>query len=381
MKILLIHNRYLQAGGEDAVFDFESSLLAKAGHSVSRLAVSNNDLTTPYRKLKAALTLQWNPWGFSLVRDAVAKFSPDVMHVHNTFPLLSPAIYDAAAASGVPVVQTLHNFRLTCANGMLLRNNAPCERCIVGTPFNAVRYRCYRGSYLASAAVAKLIAAQRRNQVWAKVSRFIALSEFSRSIFVSAGLPAEKISIKPNSVADGGQLNAGTGTSVLFVGRLSEEKGIRTLIEIAAMTGCNVRVVGDGPLKAELMMVAPRNVVFLGQISHHEVLQEMSRAKCLVLPSTCYENCSVALIEAYSVGLPVIASKIGSFIEYVEDGVTGLYCTPNDPTSLLRAIRTMTGDSELAARLSSNARIRYLSQFSPQRTLADLESIYSSVSI
>jgi glycosyltransferase involved in cell wall biosynthesis len=379
MRLLLVHNRYQRSGGEDAVFDFEASLLERAGYSVRRLVVSNADIKTTYEKILTAWSLKWNSCGFRIVADAISQFSPDVMHVHNIFPLLSPSIYDAAAAANVPVVQTLHNFRITCANGMLLRNDAPCERCISRSPYNAVRFRCYRGSYLGSLAIANLIASQRRQKAWTKVDRYVALSEFSRSRFVSAGLPAEKITVKPNATVDPGTRNDGKGMALLFVGRLSKEKGIGTLIKAARLTRDAVRIVGDGPLRVELEAEAPPNVTFLGRVSRDRVIEEMAKAKCLVLPSISYEGCPMTLIEAYSVGLPVIASRVGSISELLEDGVTGLLFTPNDAKGLARAAERLIEDPEFAANLGLQARRRYESRFTPERTLGDLEDIYHAV--
>ncbi len=379
MRLLLVHNQYQRSGGEDAVFEFEASLLERAGHKVHRLVV-RNDINTIYEKMRTAWSLPWNSQSFDLVADAIAGISPDIMHVHNMFPLLSPSIYDAAATANVPVVQTLHNFRISCANGMLLRNGAPCELCISKSPYNAVRFRCYRDSYFGSFTVARLIASQRReNGPCTRVNRFVALSEFARSRFLLAGLPPDKITVKPNGAVDHGMRNKGNGSSILFVGRLSGEKGIGTLISAARDTGYLVRIVGDGPLRTELEMAAPPNVTFLGHISHDRVIDEMAQAQCLVLPSVSYEGCPVTLIEAYSIGLPVIASRLGSLKELVEDGVTGLHFVPNNATELANALEKLTRDDGFAARLGHQARKRYEERYTPERILNELEDIYHSV--
>lgn len=381
MKLLLVHNRYQHSGGEDAVFDFESSLLEKAGHEIRRLVVSNDAIQTVYKKFETAWHLPWSMSSHKLVATTIAANRPHVMHVHNIFPLLSTSIYEAAAEAGVPVVQTLHNFRITCANGVLLRNGAPCELCIGSTPYNAVRYRCYRNSYLGSFAVARMIASQRRRKDnSAKVARFVVLSEFARSRFMLAGITANKITVKPNGAIDTALRNDGKGTTILFVGRLSREKGVETLMKAAQFISQQVRIVGDGPLKKELEAKAPPNVMFLGRLSHDGVIDEMVRARCLVLPSVCYEAAvPLVLIEAYSVGLPVIASRIGSLIEPIEDGITGLHFAPHNVTELVRAIERLTGDVAFAARMGQASRRRYEERFTPQRVLSDLEAIYRSV--
>lgn len=380
MKLLLIHNRYQQPGGEDAVFDFEASLLEGAGHEVYRLVASNDAITTVYQKIRTAWHLPWNTCGYRLVAEAIAANRPDIMHVHNTFPLLSSSTYEAAAAAKVPVVQTLHNFRVTCANGLLLRDAAPCELCIANTPFNAVLYRCYRNSYLSSFAVARMIASQRRHREnLTKVARFVALSEFARSRFVLSGMPADKITVKPNGATDSTFRNDGMGNAILFVGRLSAEKGVETLIKAARFISYPVRIVGDGPLRDELEATAPPNVTFLGRLSRNMVIDEMVRARCLVLPSVWYEVFPLVVVEAYSVGLPVIASRLGSLVELVEDGVTGLHFAPNDALGLVGAIEQLTSDAAFAARMGRASRRRYEERFSPECVLRDLEAIYHSV--
>jgi glycosyltransferase involved in cell wall biosynthesis len=379
MKLLLAHNHYRTPGGEDSVFNFEASLLERAGHQVERLVVSNQDIRSYGDMIQNARSLSWSAHGYALAEEAIKRFKPDVMHVHNYFAVLTPAIYDAAAAAKVPVVQTLHNFRITCANAMLLRDGAPCELCIAGTPYNAVRFRCYRNSYLGSFALARMISYHRRQKTWIKVARFIALSEFSRSRFVAAGLPVEKIVVKPNSTVDFGVRGKSMGNAILFVGRLSKEKGVHTLVEAARLIGNPVRIVGDGPLRDELEATAPPNATFPGHLPHDEVRSEMTRARCLVIPSLCYENFPMTLAEAYAMGLPVIASRLGSLIELVDDEVTGLHFAPGDAAGLAGAIKRLVEDEAGAARMGQAARQRYVERYTPDHALRDLETIYRSV--
>jgi glycosyltransferase involved in cell wall biosynthesis len=261
---------------------------------------------------------------------------------------------------------------------MLLRDNVPCELCIAGTPYNAVRFRCYRDSYVGSFALARMISYHRRQKTWTKVARFIALSEFSRSRFVAAGLPAEKIVVKPNTTTDSGGRRESMGNAILFVGRLSEEKGVRTLVEAARFIGNPVRIMGDGPLRDELEATAPPNVTFIGHAPHDEVRSEMACARCLVLPSLCYENFPMTLAEAYAMGLPVIASRLGSLVELVDDGLIGLHFAPGNAAELAVAIKRLAEDEEGAARMGQAARQHYLERYTPDRALHDLEAIYHS---
>jgi glycosyltransferase involved in cell wall biosynthesis len=380
MKLLLIHNPYTQPGGEDSAFEFEACLLERAGYDVHRLIASNAAIRGVVDTIRAAWTLPWNRDGYERALHAIRGFGPDVMHVHNFFAMFSPAIYDAAAASHIPVVQTLHNFRITCANGQLSRDGAPCERCISGSPYNAVRFRCYRGSYAGSLALARMIAFHRRERTWqTKISRFIVLSEFARSRFISAGVPAEKIVVKPNGAADCGARDQAPGKGVLFVGRLSREKGVHILIEAAKLGGYPVRIVGDGPLRTQLEACAPPNVTFVGYLSHDDVITEMRRARCVAIPSVCYENSPIALVEAYSVGVPVVGPRLGSIIELVEEGVTGFQFASGKVEELNRALKCLIDNPALASQMGHASRQRYLEQFTPDRILSKLEAIYRSI--
>jgi len=196
---------------------------------------------------------------------------------------------------------------------------------------------------------------------------------------VLAGLPPEKITVKPNGAVDPMVFRNGDGDAVLFVGRLSREKGIDTLLCAARYTNNPVRIVGDGPLRAELEIAAPPNVTFLGRIPHDRVIEEMAKARCLVLPSVSYEGFPVTLVEAYSIGLPVIASRLGSLKELIEDGVTGLHFTPNDVTELTRSIQRLHEDRDFSTRLGQEARKQYEARFTPERILSYLGEIYKSV--
>lgn len=380
MTILLVHNRYQQAGGEDAAFDSEAALLSQGGESVAVHVVTNDTIASFRRRAVAALTVAYNRASHDAMRRLIDEVRPRIMHVHNFFPLFSPSIYDAAEAAGVPVVQTLHNFRVACSNALFLRHGAPCRLCVDGSPFQAVRYRCYRDSLLGSLAVSHMIAWHRRHHTWIrKVSRFIALSEFARCRFVEAGLPAERIVVKPNPSFVPDLVSYLPRRAVLYVGRLSEEKGIRVLVAAAALGKWPLRVIGDGPLRDELQEAAPVNVAFLGRLGRRQVFDEIARAVCVVIPSICYENFPVVVAESYGHATPVVASRIGSLAELIEDGNTGVLCRAGDAQALAEAVRVLVDDPALAARLGAAARACYERHFSPQRNLQQLREIYRSV--
>jgi glycosyltransferase involved in cell wall biosynthesis len=377
MKILVAHNRYQQPGGEDAVFEREANLLAASGHDVRKLLVSNDVITSRKNKLLTALRTVDNPVGIAAMSRALEDFRPDVVHIHNFFPLLSPAVYKVCRRAGSAVVQTLHNYRTICAGALLLRDGQVCQLCINGSPLWGLVHRCYRGSVVGSAAVARMIAVHRKRQTWSTdVDRFIALSEFGRQIFIKAGFPEDRVDVKPNFIEDPGGAPDGNREGVLFVGRLSPEKGIKYLVEASARYRFPLRVAGDGPELAMLRSLARSNVSFLGQLSPKAVLSEMRRAVVVVIPSLWYEGLSMVIVEAFASGTPVIASRLGSLAEIVEDGLTGYHVTPGDVDKLGECIQRLLSDTELARRLGRTARQTFIDRFTPQSNLSQLESIY-----
>lgn len=251
MRVLVLHNRYQVAGGEDTAVRQEVSMLRQAGLAVDLLEVTNEHIQGPLQRAATALNLVYSVRSRDLVTARIAALRPDLVHVHNFFPVLTPSIYDAD--SRIPFVQTLHNYRLLCANALLFRENKPCEDCVgKRIPWPAVQHACYRGSRAGSAAVALMLSVHRFRNTWsARVSRFIALTEFARTLFVNnLGIDAERIVVKPNAAPDPG-VGDGAGGYALYVGRLSPEKGMLTLIAAAEHGfGIPLKVAGTGPLSA-----------------------------------------------------------------------------------------------------------------------------------
>ncbi len=383
MKILVVHNRYQQRGGEDSAVEGEIALLRAGGHAVETVFVSNDTIAGLGSKVRAALDVAEGRMMCDVVPEAVRRFRPDVVHVHNFFPLLSPSVHARARALGPATVQTLHNFRITCAGATLLRAGRPCELCVGGSSLHGVVHRCYRGSLAGSAALAHMIARHRRERTWERhVDRFIALSDFSRDIFARAGVPAERIAVKPNAVNDpapvagaprAGVLRAG----VLYVGRLSEEKGAEVLASAARLTDAAITVVGDGPLAAGLNSSAPDTFALVGARPRAEARAMIARAAALVVPSICYENFPITVAEAFAAGTPVIASRIGALAEIVEDGRTGWHVAPGDPSELAATIDRALSDPSEAARRGAAARQAYLARYTERAALASLETIYA----
>jgi glycosyltransferase involved in cell wall biosynthesis len=379
MRILQVHTRYRETGGEDMVVDAEAALLTQAGHEVVRFAAEN-----PVGVVSAATSLAmsaWNPVSALKLQSAVRRVRPDVAHVHNTWYALSSSVLPVLHGAGVPVVMTLHNFRLLCANALLFRDGRPCRDCVGTGPWSGVRHRCYRGSFVASAAAAGAIATNRALRTWHRhVRLFLALSQFARGQFIHGGIPASKIRIKDNFVADPGprdRLPSASGT-ILYVGRLSPEKGIATVLDAWRLlddTGLELVIVGTGPLRSELQRAAPPNVVFKGHVPSSEVRRLMLGARALVLPSIWYEGQPMAVLEALASGLPVLASKLGGNGALLEPAGARWLPTPGDAASWARGLALLQDDAQVD---HTGARLRrlYEDRFSERIGLQRLEEIY-----
>ena len=377
-RILIAHNRYQIRGGEDTVVDGEATALARAGCQVETVFVENDTIRGPVSRLRTAVETARAPGGIAHVLRAVRDFRPDLVHVHNTFPLISPAVHAAIRAAGPATVQTLHNYRMMCAGGQLLRDGRPCEDCIEATPYNAARHGCYRGSRLGSLAVARMIDHHRRSGTWARdVDIVIALTAFARDRFVRAGIPAERIVVKPNGLADPGPVvEAGRG-GFLFVGRLSPEKGLSVLAAAAARAALRVDVVGEGPMRDAVVAAAPW-LTARGAMPSSAVQALIARADALVVPSLWYEGLPMVIVEAFAAGTPVIASRIGALAELVADGETGLLVEPGDPADLARALAHLAADPAATRRMGRAARAVYERRWSEPVTTASLLSVYDT---
>jgi glycosyltransferase involved in cell wall biosynthesis len=360
MRILQVNTRYREAGGEDVVASAEADLLIRAGHQVVRHVVDNP--TGPVSAATSLVMSAWNPAAARALRRAVDRARPEVAHVHNTWFALSPSVIAALGRAGVPVVMTLHNYRLLCVNGMLFRDGRPCHDCVGTHPWRGVRHRCYRGSVVASTAAAGTIAVNRQLGSWDDVRLFLALNDFARQRFIDGGLPPERIWVKPNFVADPGARQAPPSRSrtVLYVGRLVDVKGVRVLLEAWHMLGptaLELVVVGDGPLRAALQQEAPPGVRFEGRLSASAVTAWMLRSRALVLPSIWYEGQPMAMLEAFACGLPVLASRLGGNVELLEPGGDGWLVTPDDPRAWVEALRGLDQDRRVDA---AGRRVRQL---------------------
>nr|BAL53468.1 glycosyl transferase family 1 [uncultured Chloroflexota bacterium]BAL55908.1 glycosyl transferase family 1 [uncultured Chloroflexota bacterium] len=384
MKILMIHNRYLQRGGEDESTEAEIALLRRHGHQVDFLEVDNRVIES--RSLvRTGIEAIWSPGSYRLVRERIRSSRCDVVHVQNFFPLLSPAIHYAARAEGKPVVQALRNYRLFCLNGIFFRDQRICEDCFGRSiPWPGVLHRCYRGSLAGSAVVAAMLITHRVLKTWSRqVDLFYTPSEFARQKFIAGGLPAEKIVVKPNFVesADFHHLSPEAERKyALFVGRLVPEKGLLTLLDAWKKYELPVplKIVGDGPL-ANLVTEYARTSPFiewLGQKARSEVYSLMRSAQILLFPTQSYETFGRVVVEAFAAATPVIGSDIGSAAELIEEGVTGFRFRPGDVDDLAARVEWAWQHPEAMAEMGRKARQTYEEKYTAERNYHLLMAIY-----
>lgn len=388
VKILVSHNAYQQRGGEDRVAEAETQLLEERGHSIVRYTRHNDELRGrgSLGTLTAGIETIWATDSYQEVKKLIAQEKPDVVHFHNTFPLISPAAYYACAKAGVPVVQTLHNYRLLCPGAMLLRDGKVCEACLDrSVPWPGVMHGCYRGSRAATSAAAAMVTVHRAMGTWReKVTIYVAQSEFARRKFIEGGLPAERIVVKPNFVAPDPGLKQGPGEYVLYVGRLSEEKGIRLLLSAWRLLRDPIplRIAGAGPLQeeaaAEIRRMRQTGVELLGSLPPRRIIELMHRASFLVVPSICFENFPLAVAEAFACGLPVIASRIGSLTEIIADGATGLHVLPENAQDLAAKIAFAWEHPEMLELLGRAARAEFEQKYQASLNYEMLMHIYET---
>lgn len=390
LRILVVHNRYrsAQPSGEDRVVDREHRVLAEAGHDVVRFERRSDDIADMpvLERALVPLRVPWNPAGRRDLRARLRLVRPDIVHVHNTFPLLSASVLEACADEGVPVVASLHNYQQVCPTGTLHRGGTDCAECVGRSTLPAVRHGCYRGSRLASVPVA-IARGVTRHVWWSRVDRFLCVSDAQRRILVDSGMPADRLRVKHHFVPDPGIVRSGPGEHVLFLGRMSGPKGLPTLMRawesLAERGGLGVPLVlaGGGELEDEARRWADgrSDVRYLGLQDEAGCRRLTAAAAAVVLPSTTRETFGLVVVESMAMGVPVVAARLGGLAELVVDGTTGLLHEPGDPDSLADALHTVVTDTGLNRRLGSAGRRRYEQGFTPATGLAALETAYREV--
>jgi glycosyltransferase involved in cell wall biosynthesis len=384
-RVLQLHTRYRQAGGEDEVVEAERRLLEAAGVQVSQVIFENADLRESRSwagDLRLAASAIWSRAAEARVKAAIVANRPQVMHVHNTFPAASPSVYAAAAAYGVPVIQTLHNYRFVCPAATAFRDGHACTDCVGRVvPWPAVIHACVRHSRPQSAVAAATLTVHRAGGTFSRgISGYVSLTSFQRDLMIRGGLPADRIRVIPNFLEPDPGMGSDLRAGVLFVGRLAPEKGVSALLEASKVAPGVVRVVGGGPLAPLVEQAdAEGHVVYLGRRTRASVVDELRGSIALVLPSVWFEGFPIVLLEAFATGTPVIASRIGSLAELIEDKVTGLLAEPNDADDLAGRIRWATSHPDEMRRMGLNARQRYEGRFRGQMHLAALFEAYALV--
>lgn len=392
MKILQIHNKYTSGlSGEDTVVKLEHDLLTKHGEEVLQLFATNVEAGPRglVANIETGINSIWSRYSYKRISDAIDGVKPDILHVHNTFAKLSPSIYWAANKKKIPVILTLHNFRLTCAGSMLLRNGSPCEECVGCFPWAAIKHRC---QYANSTAVGISIAATQaihhtigtyRN----KVNAFIALTQFAKSVMIHAGLPEQKIYVKPNFMIDPlTDLDAEPlprKKQFLYAGQISNFKGVDLLVSAwkkVSPKGYQLIIVGDGAERNQLQnSMQDPNIIWLGRRPHQEIFRLMRQSQWLVMPTKCYEGFPMVILESISVGTPVIVPNHGPFPTIITSGKQGLTHQPNDVNTLAEAIQKASAmNPEKWESLSKNSRDNYLKNYTPDINYQQLMDIYTN---
>ena len=384
MRILMVHNRYQIRGGEDEVCDAERRLLQAYGHEVD-LYEEHNDRLAELNPIQTAVNTVWSRHTYREACKQLSQKSYDIVHVHNFLPLISPSIFYAAKDQNVPVVQTLHNYRLLCANALFFREGKICEDCLGATaPLAGVYHSCYRGSRTATGVVSAMNSVHHWMKTWSSmIDVYIALTEFARQKYIEGGIPEIKIRVKPNFVDPDPGVGEGQGNYALYVGRLSVEKGLDTLLDAwQMMKDCPpLKIVGDGPLTDMVVQAMKQNpsIELLGRKSMAEVHELMGNAMMLIFPSKWYETFGRVAIEAFSKGTPVVAANIGAIAELIDAGRTGLLFEPSNPHSLAVQVESMLAHPVRTIDMRQETRKEYEVKYTASSNYQQMLGIYNSL--
>lgn len=382
MKILLCHNHYQHRGGEGESFAAEARLLESRGHQVLQFT-KHNDAICDMSAWELATATIWNRESGREIKELIARHKPDILHCTNTFPLISPSVYYAAKACGVPVVQSLRNFRPLCVNGHLLRNGKPCEDCLQKVfSWPGVLRGCYQNSRVYSAGVGAMQLTHRLLRTWTQaIDIFFTPSEHARSRFVLGGFPADRLLVKPNFVESDPGLGSGGGRYAAFAGRLTSEKGVRVLLDAWSRLDVplELRIAGEGPLESEVQEACRRDsrIRWFNWLPQPDVLRLLADAVCVIVPSLWYETFGRTIIEAYAAGTPAVVSKLGAMAELVADGRTGLHFHPGDAADLAAKITRLYEDQEGTARMRLGARQEYEQRYTAEANYQLLMNVYA----
>lgn len=384
MRILSIHNAYQIRGGEDVSAAAEQDLLQAYGHEVN-VYEEDNDRIAQMSSAQLAMRTLWSRQSYQIVREKLQAQPYDIVHVQNFFPLISPSVYYAAKAEKVPVVQTLRNYRLLCPNALFFREGKVCEDCLgKSVPYPGIVHSCYRDNTVASAAVTAMVTSHRLLKTWSSmVDRYITLTQFAQQKMIEGGLPANKVVVKPNFVDPEPRIGSGAGGYAIYVGRLSVEKGIDTLLAAwkKLRTPIPLKIVGDGPLSSLVVEAVQQqpNIEWLGRRPMAEVHQLMGEALFSVFPSKWYETFGRVAIEAFATGTPVMAARIGAIAELVQPNRTGWYFKPGDADDLAAQVNKALKYPEKLSQMRHTARAEFEAYYTKEKNYQQLIDIYNEV--
>lgn len=377
----MLHNRYDIRGGEDESTDCEYRMLRDHGHDIELLEANNSEIGRSISKVEAAVSAVWSRRWHGSISEKLRLGSFDVLHVQNFFPLISPAVHRAALTAKVPVVQAVRNYRLACPSANLFRDGHVCHECVgTITKFPGIRHACYRGSTLGSATVAAMSGVHRAIGTWSKVSAFVAISHYVREVLVEDGFSPDKIFVKPNFVEVEGVTRPAAHADrkhILYVGRLTREKGLDLLLEAYKASGLNIplKLVGDGSVGAEGIA----GVEVLGRRPLPDVYELMREAYCVVMPGRWAEPFGRVAIEAFAAGTPVIATNLGGVAEIIDHEETGLLLQLNDVASFAQGMKRLVDDAQASQRMSFAALQVFREKYSAESNHTMIMNIYKAV--
>jgi len=376
MKILQIHNEYKFRGGEDIVVEDEKKLLIKNGHKVFQLKKKNlKEITNLYEKLKVAINLFYSKSSKDFVIKKIKKINPDIIHIHNTFPLWTFSVIDACNEANVPVVMTLHNYRIICSKAIFFRNNKICELCINSSPLNAIKFGCYQNSKLKSIPVSLMIKKYKKGLALVKkVNKFIVLTKFSKKKLLEINFPKNKIAIKPNFISKNFNKYITNKKGFLFASRLSEEKGLLDLIDAHNKYNFDLRVCGEGPLKNYLNNF--QNIKYLGLLNREKLYYELGNSEFLIFPSKSNETFGNIIIEAFALETIVIAPKLDSISCIIKDKFNGILFEPNNTNDLVNKIKWAIKNKIICNQIVQNAKIDLKKKYTDKINYQILKKIY-----
>jgi len=387
MKILIVHNYYRFHGGEERSIDILTNTLKAKGYTIEIFSADNSNINTAgyLMLLFTAISTPFSVKYYKLLRSKIKEFKPDVIHFHNVFPLLSPSVYWAAFKEKIPTIQTIHNYRFLCVNGLFLDNHMNnCEKCLSGNSIYAILGKCYRNSIAQTFIIALSLIIHKILGTFKKIDLYLCPTEFSKNKLIAGGFDKVKIVVVPHFLEqDQAVISAAKESYGIYIGRLSKEKGIKILLESACYLpeGWHIKIAGDGELQKEVVEKAGKSkkIEYLGKVAHEKIEELLRKAAFLIMPSECYENLPYAILEAYSCGVPVIATDLGALPENVLDNKTGFLVPPGNPEELGRAYNKLAGDSQLLDSMHKNSAALFNEKYSAETGYRQLISSYSLV--